>query len=94
MVKKTGSMIDDMEIAGLDHDREKKQDGQPRQARPVKAPGRLETPEWRKELVETGLKLYDHGFNIVPVGRDKRPLSSTWSNKQRVPRDELEKKLK
>jgi len=93
MVKKTGSIIDDMEIAGLDHGREKKQDGQPKQSRPIKAPSQIETPEWRKELVEAGLRLYDYGFNIVPVGRDKRPLSSTWSNKQRVPRDELEKRL-
>ncbi|MCI4408085.1 MAG: bifunctional DNA primase/polymerase [Thermofilum sp.] len=80
---KTGSMIDNMEIAGLDNGREKRQDSQPKQAK---------TPS-QKELIETGLKLYDHGFNIVPVGSDKRPLSTTWNNKQRISREELEKKL-
>ena len=57
---------------------------------PAKA---LDTPEWRKELIETALKLYDHGFNVVPLGKDKRPISSTWSNKEKISREELVEKL-
>jgi hypothetical protein len=53
----------------------------------------LEAPEWRKQLRETALSLYDYGFNVVPVNEDKRPISSTWSNKQRVSREELEQKI-
>jgi ribosomal protein S27AE len=44
------------------------------------------------ELVETASKLYEKGFNIVPVGADKRPLCE-WSSRERIPREELEKLL-
>jgi ribosomal protein S27AE len=54
----------------------------------------LETFEWRKELIETALKLYDYGFNIAPVNRQKQPIASSWSADKRIPREELEAKLK
>jgi len=41
-----------------------------------------------RELVDLALKLYDLGFNIAPVDRTKKPLTS-WSNTKRVDRDKL-----
>ncbi|ADJ54264.1 primase/DNA polymerase [Hyperthermophilic Archaeal Virus 2] len=38
------------------------------------------------------LRLYDLGFNIIPVDKGKKPLTS-WSTRQRISRDELEKLL-
>ena len=43
-------------------------------------------------LSETALRLYDMGFNIIPVARDKRPLSR-WSSFERLSREELERLL-
>jgi len=40
------------------------------------------------ELTELALKLYDLGFNVVPVSRDKHALTS-WSSTKRISRDEL-----
>ena len=45
-----------------------------------------------KELKHLALKLYDLGFNVIPVDKGKKPLTS-WSARQRIPRDELEKLL-
>jgi len=42
-------------------------------------------------LKEFALKLYDLGFNVVPVDKSKRPLTETWSPNKRVDRAELEK---
>lgn len=44
------------------------------------------------ELAELAVKLYDLGFNIVPVSKSKKPLSS-WSSTKRIDRDELLKLL-
>jgi hypothetical protein len=41
-----------------------------------------------KELVDLALKLYDLGFNIVPVDRSRKSLTS-WSSTKRINRDEL-----
>jgi DNA-directed RNA polymerase subunit RPC12/RpoP len=45
-----------------------------------------------KEIAELALKLYDLGFNIVPVSKSKKPLTS-WSSVKRIDRDELLKLL-
>jgi len=44
------------------------------------------------ELVKTALELYEAGYNIVPVGPDKKPLCS-WSSQKRVELEELERLL-
>ncbi len=44
-------------------------------------------------LKEFALKLYDLGFNVIPVDKSKRPLTETWSPNKRVDRRELEEKL-
>jgi hypothetical protein len=44
------------------------------------------------ELVKTALELYEAGYNIVPVGPDKKPLCS-WSSRERIPLEELERLL-
>ena len=44
------------------------------------------------ELRELALRLYDLGFNVVPVDSQKRPLAS-WSPDKRLERAELEKLL-
>jgi predicted RNA-binding Zn-ribbon protein involved in translation (DUF1610 family) len=41
-----------------------------------------------KELVDLAVKLYDLGFNTVPVDRSKKPLTS-WSSTKRIDRDKL-----
>jgi hypothetical protein len=38
------------------------------------------------------LKLYEAGYNVVPVGPDKRPLAS-WSSRRRIELEELKKLL-
>jgi len=43
-------------------------------------------------LAEFALKLYDIGFNIVPVDVDKKPLCS-WSSSKRISREKLEELL-
>jgi len=50
----------------------------------------------KDELVELGFKLWDAGFNVVPVknvGDTKRALTS-WGSSKRVDRDVLARKLK
>jgi hypothetical protein len=44
------------------------------------------------ELIKTALKLYGAGYNIIPVGPDKKPLAS-WSSRERMPLEELERLL-
>jgi hypothetical protein len=44
-------------------------------------------------LRDLALKLYDLGFNVIPVDAEKRPLTK-WSARERIPRDELEKLLR
>jgi hypothetical protein len=46
-----------------------------------------------KELKQLALKLHDLGFNVIPVDREKKPLSS-WSARQRMGRKELERLLR
>ena len=41
------------------------------------------------ELRETALLFYRAGFNVVPVGPDKRPVTKTWSAKRRLSTKEL-----
>lgn len=43
-------------------------------------------------LKDLGLRLYDLGFNVIPVGLDKKPLCS-WSPDKRIERRNLEKLL-
>jgi phage/plasmid-associated DNA primase/DNA-directed RNA polymerase subunit RPC12/RpoP len=42
--------------------------------------------------MKIALKLYDAGFNVVPVGADKRPLCE-WGSRKRIPRERLEQLL-
>jgi hypothetical protein len=44
------------------------------------------------ELAKTALKLYEAGYNIVPVGPDKKPLAG-WSSRERMPLEELKRLL-
>ena len=44
-------------------------------------------------LYSLALKLYDLGFNVIPVDADKKPLCS-WSSSKRIAREELEKLVK
>jgi DNA-directed RNA polymerase subunit RPC12/RpoP len=39
-------------------------------------------------LLELGLKLYDKGFNVIPVNENKQPLTS-WDSSKRIEREEL-----
>jgi hypothetical protein len=48
----------------------------------------------REELKSLALKLYDAGFNVIPVNKNKKPLQKSWSAKERRPRKELEKPKK
>jgi hypothetical protein len=58
------------------------------------------TPPSRKDsgtnlktlLSKLALKLYDLGFNVIPVSIDKRPLTR-WSPRGRLSREELERLL-
>jgi hypothetical protein len=43
----------------------------------------------RGELEEVALLFFRAGFNVVPVGPDKRPVSRTWSAERRLPAREL-----
>jgi Bifunctional DNA primase/polymerase, N-terminal. len=43
-------------------------------------------------LKTLALRLHDLGFNVVPVGPDKRPLCK-WSSRERISREELVKLL-
>jgi predicted RNA-binding Zn-ribbon protein involved in translation (DUF1610 family) len=45
------------------------------------------------DLERVALKLYDKGFNVIPVGCDKRPLCK-WSSRSRVERGVLVELLK
>jgi len=38
---------------------------------------------YKEELLELAKKLYDKGFNIVPVDREKKPLGK-WSPEKRL----------
>lgn len=42
--------------------------------------------------MKIALKLYDAGFNVVPVGADKRPLCE-WGSRKRIPHERLEQLL-
>jgi hypothetical protein len=44
------------------------------------------------ELVKRALELYEAGYNVIPVGPDKRPLAS-WSSQKRLELEELTKLL-
>jgi hypothetical protein len=44
------------------------------------------------ELVKRALELYKAGYNVIPVGPDKRPLAS-WSSQKRLELEELTKLL-
>ena len=44
------------------------------------------------DLTKTALELYKAGYNVVPVGPDKKPLSR-WSSRERIPLEELERLL-
>ena len=48
--------------------------------------------EDNKRFTDFALKLYDIGFNIVPVDFDKKPLCS-WSSSKRIDRGKLEELL-
>jgi len=87
---KTGSMLDNLPLAVDTPIQETNRTKTPKK----EIQNVLETPEWRKELIETALKLYDYGFNIAPVNRQKQPIASSWSADKRIPREELEAKLK
>jgi len=43
-------------------------------------------------LKALALKLHDLGFNVIPVGPDKKPLCK-WSSRERLSREELERLL-
>ena len=45
------------------------------------------------ELVKLGIKLYDVGFNVIPVDSSKKPLTS-WAYDKRVERDRLNELLR
>jgi hypothetical protein len=45
------------------------------------------------ELVKLGLKLYDVGFNVIPVDSGKKPLTS-WAYDRRIERDKLNELLR
>jgi hypothetical protein len=45
------------------------------------------------ELVRLGLKLYDVGFNVIPVDSGKKPLTS-WAYDRRIERDKLNELLR
>jgi len=45
------------------------------------------------KLIDLALKLYNLGFNVIPVDAEKKPLAS-WSTREIIPRDELEKLLR
>jgi hypothetical protein len=45
------------------------------------------------KLIDLALKLYNLGFNVIPVDAEKKPLTS-WSTREIIPRDELEKLLR
>jgi hypothetical protein len=47
-----------------------------------------------KRLYTEALRLYKAGYNIVPVGPDKRPLTKEWSSKKRVSFEELKEGLR
>lgn len=46
-----------------------------------------------ESIEEHALRLYNLGFNIVPVGVDKKPLCS-WSSERKIPLEVLRKKIK
>ena len=54
---------------------------------------RIPPSDGEKNLVKLGLRLYDAGFNVVPVNEEKHPLRS-WSSDKRIDRDELEALLR
>jgi len=56
---------------------------------------RLEVePRLKRELRETALLFYRAGFNVVPVGPDKRPVTKTWSAEKRLSWEEVEEGLR
>ena len=57
-----------------------------------RAPRLKKSDKAKKRLNTLALKLYDAGFNVVPVDVDKKPLTS-WSSKKRITREQLEQLL-
>jgi hypothetical protein len=47
-----------------------------------------------KKLYTEALRLYKAGYNVVPVGPDKRPLTKRWSPRERVSLEELKEALR
>ena len=45
------------------------------------------------KLRELALRLYDVGFNVIPIGEGKKPIGS-WSAERRLEREELERRLR
>ena len=43
----------------------------------------MNTPEHRNEVLEQALRYLNHGFSVIPVGRDKKPLLSSWAEYQK-----------
>ncbi|KKR50309.1 MAG: hypothetical protein UT84_C0012G0012 [Candidatus Curtissbacteria bacterium GW2011_GWA1_40_16] len=42
----------------------------------------MNTPEHRQEVLNQALKYLEHGFSVIPVGRDKKPLIKSWAEYQ------------
>jgi hypothetical protein len=49
---------------------------------------------YARELYSVTLKLYEAGYNVIPVGPDKRPLTKKWSPRERVSLEELKEALR
>ena len=54
---------------------------------------RIPPSDGEEDLVKLGLRLYDAGFNVVPVNEEKKPFVS-WGSDKRIDREELERLLK
>ena len=46
-----------------------------------------------KEVYKLALRLYDEGFNVIPVDINKKPLTA-WSPRERIDKETLKKKLR
>jgi len=42
----------------------------------------MNTPEHREKVLEQALKYLEHGFSVIPVGRDKKPIIQSWAEFQ------------
>ena len=52
---------------------------------------KMNTPEHREQVLNQALKYLEHGFSVIPVGRDKKPLIQSWAEFQyrRPTKDEV-----